>query len=514
MLFLVLLAAVASAARVTLENVAALPAGWTLNATADANDTLTVSLALKQPKLAELKRRLVSSRYSRRQIHDYRRPDRTAVDSVLRWLSAYGLEGRPSDGWVTFDITAHAARSLFDAELAWYSFNSLPPVLRTRRYSVPSFLDIDFVHPLAHFMPRRPAPSLESSDVLPSCATGTFPDCIRRLYNINYTATPPSPSRLGVAGFLEQYVNLTDVASFVDTYAPGLAYNLTVNGTNLEDSPGSEASLDVEYAVTLGYPADVVYYSTAGRGVELGSVTSDNEPYLEFLQALLALPDADLPHVLSISYADDEHTVPRPYALRVCDLFAQLAGRGVSVLAASGDGGASGNGQNCGLIPTFPASCPWVTAVGGVENEDGTAASFSSGGISNYFPRPAYQDAVVGRYTNFSGRAIPDISAIASGFQIYYGGGPSAVQGTSASTPVIAAMIALVNDARLRAGKPSLGWLNPLLYSAQVRRVLTDVTVGESTGCNSSGWAAGKGYDLVTGLGVPSDFGKLLQVLG
>jgi tripeptidyl-peptidase-1 len=127
-----------------------------------------------------------------------------------------------------------------------------------------------------------------------------------------------------------------------------------------------------------------------------------------------------------------------------------------------------------------------VTAIGATENEGPpvTAAYFSAGGFSNYFARPSWQDKVVYPYLtklvscndskiglfNQFGHAIPDISAVGSGFSIEYGGGGMVVQGTSASTPVVAAMIALINDARLRAEKPSLGWLNPLLYSVEVRK--------------------------------------------
>jgi len=583
-----------TAATVALEEVARLPRGWNLNSTAKDNDSITVFLAVKQPKLVELKTQLVrsgalrhrstASHYSRQQIREYRRPEGTAMDSILRWLDSQGISDRRTfDGWISFNITAQAARSLFDAELGWYTYNTFAPVLRTRRYTVPSRLKayIDFVYPLAHFMPpRRPQlqlkpPQQDPQSTQPSrpsgmldlpCATATFPECIRKLYNITYNATSPSPSRFGVAGFLEQYINYEDVYNFLEIYAPELTgldppYNFTVellnNGSNPQDPiwmAGLEASLDIQYAMTIGYPAEVIYYSTGGRGVKLdGSgaeipmTGSDNEPYLEFLQNLVIKPDSELPQVLSISYADDEQSVPQAYAARVCDLFAQLAARGVSVLSASGDGGAAGTNQNLcysndgsgrrALIPTFPASCPWVTAVGGTENEGPpvTAAEFSAGGFSNYFDRPTWQDAVVLPYLkkltsandtkiglfNTSGRAMPDVSAIASGFQIQYGGGGSVVQGTSASTPVVAAMIALINDSRLRAGKPSLGWLNPMLYSAQVRKVLSDITIGEGMGCSfgdgggpEEGWAAVEGYDCVTGLGVPSDFSRLLEVLG
>ncbi|KAK3290528.1 tripeptidyl-peptidase-like protein [Chaetomium fimeti] len=395
------------------------------------------------------------------------------------------------------------------------------------------------------------------------CLAATVPSCIKKLYNITYApdSNTPSPVRFGVAGFLEQYILHSDVDHFLDTFTPTLppTYNFTVellhNATNPQDSPsnaGMEASLDVQYAMSLGHPTNIIYYLTAGRGVKLDATTgialpvrhSDNEPFLEFLTSLLAKPDAEIPHVLSISYADDEVGVPRAYALRVCDLFAALAARGTTVLVATGDGGAAGTGQtdcvdrDTGMkrfVPTFPASCPYVTAVGATGNvaPPVAGAGFSSGGFSDFFGRPAWQDEVVKPYVkglvkandtraaliNHDGRAVPDISAIGSAFQIVMGGSMSQVLGTSASTPVVAAMVALVNDARMRAGKPSLGWLNPLLYSAKVKSVLRDVTVGDSAGCwfpdnsRSPGWSAGEGYDLVTGLGVVDDFNDFLEAL-
>jgi tripeptidyl-peptidase-1 len=80
-------------------------------------------------------------------------------------------------------------------------------------------------------------------------------------------------------------------------------------------------------------------------------------------------------------------------------------------------------------------------------------------------------------------------------------------------------MVALINDARMRAGKQSIGWLNPQLYSARVKSVLRDVTVGESAGCKhtdssrSPGWSATEGYDAVTGLGVVDDFNDFMAAL-
>lgn len=80
----------------------------------------------------------------------------------------------------------------------------------------------------------------------------------------------------------------------------------------------------------LTYPIVITAYSVGGRGrFDKSEFSADitNEPYLEWLQHVLAQPE--LPQVITTSYADEEQTVPYWYAKRVCDGFAQLGARGV-----------------------------------------------------------------------------------------------------------------------------------------------------------------------------------------
>jgi tripeptidyl-peptidase-1 len=77
------------------------------------------------------------------------------------------------------------------------------------------------------------------------------------------------------------------------------------------------------------------------------------------------------------------------------------------------------------FIPAFPASCPWVTTVGGTQGFEPEVAvqRFGSGaGFSNYFRAPLYQKETVNDYIdsldglydglyNKSGRAYPDVAA-------------------------------------------------------------------------------------------------------
>jgi len=72
---------------------------------------------------------------------------------------------------------------------------------------------------------------------------------------------------------------------------------------------------------------------------------NSNEPYVEFFDHLLKLEDSKLPHTLTTSYGEDEQSVPRAYAEKVCQMIAQLGARGVSVIFASGE-----------LVSMFPLS--------------------------------------------------------------------------------------------------------------------------------------------------------------
>ncbi|KAI1775809.1 subtilisin-like protein [Hypoxylon cercidicola] len=563
------------------------PTGWSYEKVARAEEPINLSIVLRQPRISELKARLdqisdpLSAEYghhlTKDEVKAYQVPDQRSLDAVYSWLRSNGFTNFTTrNSMVTVSSTVAEVNRVLGTTLGHYSFQGSSSVLRAESYLLPQVLDgnIEFIYPISNFMPPpqsrlKSLPARKSSTMLASvdedqpCPAGVTPACLKALYNVTYAdaaAATKSSVRFGIAGFLEQWIKYTDVAEFLGRYSPelgGLNYNFTVatlnNGTNPQpESPktraGLEASLDVEYAMALAYPSNITYYSTGGRGEKVDnggnlvpSNRSDNEPYLEFLQYLLDLSDEEIPHVVSISYADDEQSVPAPYATRVCDLFALVSARGVTVLSGSGDGGASGVGQNeCYsndgekrkmFLPTFPASCPYVTVVGATGNTlPFEGAEFSTGGFSNYFARPEWQKGVVDEYIaaingshkglyNESGRAFPDISATGTNYVIQVGGYETEVRGTSASTPVVAALVSLINDSRMKSGKNSTGWLNPALYSQSVREALEDVVTGVSQSCvfgeeREPGWESIHGYDCVTGLGSVGDFRRLLKVLG
>ncbi|KAI0306132.1 subtilisin-like protein [Multifurca ochricompacta] len=374
----------------------------------------------------------------------------------------------------------------------------------------------------------------EAAKVPSSCASTITPSCLRALYNTSsYTpAAPAGTNLLGIAGYLEQYASQADLTTFLKKFRSDAARAtfqvVQVNGGgNDQSNPGGEANLDIQFAEGISYPTPNIYYSTGGSPPytpDVNTNSNTNEPYLDWLNFILN--QTTIPQVISTSYGDDEQTVPRDYALSVCNLFAKLGARGVSLLFSSGDFGVGGGScqTNDGtakeqFLPTFPASCPWVTTVGGTTSVNPeVAASLSTGGFSNYFARPDYQDSTVSHYLsnlgsqysglyNASGRGFPDISAQAQNFQVIVGGSVQPTDGTSCSSPTAAAVISLLNDYLISHGKSPLGFLNPWLYSKGVAG-LNDITSGSNPGCGTNGFSAVTGWDPVTGLGTP-DFGKL-----
>ena len=111
---------------------------------------------------------------------------------------------------------------------------------------------------------------------------------------------------------------------------------------------------------------------------------------------------------------------------------------------------------------------------------------------------------------NSSGRAYPDIAAIAAKVQVVSGGRRKSVFGTSSSAPIFAGMVAKLNNERLQAGKSPVGFINPVLY--QQAKALNDIVLGHNSGCGvREAFRAAEGWDAVTGLGSP-DYERLRNV--
>lgn len=571
-----------------------IPRGWHSLGPADQDSIITLKVALTTPREALLSAATeisdpTSDRYGKhidvRELAELTSQSDEALRSVESWLQDHDVQiltQARKTSEVAFRTTVGSAAALLNTQFNIYEHvpagelqmqspdqvDRSRTIIATDSYSLPSDIveHVDFIYPTIHFfrpkVPKSHQSQLEKRQRPPpgplNCTNSLCPDAIATKYNIDYH--PPnneSGSRIAVTAFTNHFPNFPDWTTFLSNYSTDpekrIPYYEIVsfdNGTETYVQASDlwpEPLLDLDYTTAFTGPLDLIFTTTGGFGVMLDQPGNkpdpqpDNEPYLEFMQAYLALDNP--PQVISISYSDDEQSVPEKYARRACDLFAQAAARGISIIDASGDGGAGGtleqDNQCLGpdgkhtFIPSFPATCPWVTAVGATASYGGVS-SYSGGGFSRYFAQPAWQQQQVTHYLgeltgalstannsqsnlyNASGRAIPDVSLIGDNYFVPPTGIP--IKGTSASTPVFAAMVALLNDLRLRAGKPVLGFLNPILYQDSFASVFRDVADGsETVGCADAqdnfflfGWPALAGWDAATGLGEP-DFAKLRE---
>ncbi|KAF8645563.1 hypothetical protein AX16_007736 [Volvariella volvacea WC 439] len=244
-------------------------------------------------------------------------------------------------------------------------------------------------------------------------------------------------------------------------------------------------------------------------------------------------------NVIATSYGYNEVDLTYSYVRRQCNEYAKLGLMGITFLYASGDFGVAGHGNLClredgmqtkdGTIfsPSFPATCPYVTSIGATQiNPDHSVTDresacertiYSGGGFSNYFDAPAYQGKVVEKYVkeygpkyegtkwNASGRSrgFPDLAANGADYAVAVNGTFMSVYGTSASTPVIGAILTMINDARITLGKSPIGFINPAIYSTKFKGAFNDIVSGKNPGCGTDGFSAAPGWDPVTGLGTP-----------
>ena len=345
---------------------------------------------------------------------------------------------------------------------------------------------------------------------------GINPKILRQRYNLTdkHVGSHPNNSQSSVQ-FLEEYISSDDLKQFMDTFVGDSFAHRTAWDKLIGPNPNEseiEAVLDTEYIMSMGANISTWLWNTPGRH-------ETEEPFLQWLQDLASTENAPLVH--TVSYGDKEPGLSVPYMKRVNIEFIKTGLRGMSIFFASGDTGA--DCKNGTYQPEFPTSSPYVTSVGGTgftipnKMSGEHAQDFSGGGFSNVFSQPAYQQKAVENYLaspsappkdlyNTTGRAYPDVAALCINYSIVIRGTIfSGANGTSASTPTFAGIISMVNEHRLQANKPPMGFLNPFIYKHP--NIFYDVT----TGCNfaskkpyKNGFCAVPGFDPVTGFGTPN----------
>ncbi|EUC41060.1 hypothetical protein COCMIDRAFT_107145 [Bipolaris oryzae ATCC 44560] len=573
------------------------PRGWTRLDRAHGGKTIQLQIGLKQGRFDELDRHLQEvsdpdhARYghhlSADEVDKLVAPSSETYDLVHEWLRENGVSTdnmaySSAKDWIIVHVPIEMAESLLDTEYHTYKHKDGSLVARTTSWSLPRHLHdhIDTVQPTTSFfrgaaneatyineVAEVPESYKTPSDASISAVcnvTSVTPECFQTLYKTKWYQTKASDKNsVGFTNYLGEIPIRPDTKLFLEKYQPkavSQAYGfkaITIDNGPAQDGPltanqsasgiSREANLDVQAIAGISYKTPITSFSTGGSppfNPDINTPTNTNEPYLVWVNWLLN--QRSIPRIISTSYGDDEQTIPRSYAERVCRQFAQVGARGTTLFFSSGDHGVGGtntcftnDGKNTAqFLPSFPASCPYVTAVGATMNFEpeesayrpsrNTSAGFrdlysSGAGFSNYFARPSYQDGVVSKYVkglgntyeglyNKTGRGYPDLSAQGLYFAYFWNGTEGTISGTSASCPLTSGIFSLVNDALIASGKPALGFLNPWLYKKGYKG-LTDIKKGFSYGCNVQGFPVTEGWDPVTGFGTP-DFPKLLKLAG
>eukprot|EP01091_Cochliopodium_minus_P008042 TRINITY_DN1793_c0_g1_i1.p1 TRINITY_DN1793_c0_g1~~TRINITY_DN1793_c0_g1_i1.p1 ORF type:complete len:751 (-),score=152.81 TRINITY_DN1793_c0_g1_i1:132-2357(-) len=340
----------------------------------------------------------------------------------------------------------------------------------------------------------------------------------------------------------------------------------------VQSGGSGESTLDIQYITTIGAGVPTYYITADGWVYDMANTlfTMNNPPLVVslsygWMEAQTCEADVTNANCTGI---DAQQYVERANQelMKLAGLGISV------LVAAQDEGAPSYNNQNCQLEktypvwPVYPASSQWVTTVSStsfaskkpktenkVEAEEpkictskyygykcsplvtGGAEFFTmannsyytwtgGSGFANYTSRPVWQDSQVTRwldpstdktwpipptvYFNPNNRAYPDVVACGDRILIIMGGNICVSAGTSASTPIFAGIVSLLNDARLNANKKPLGFLNPLFYQMQTNNTNTfhDITVGTSAWSTSPrackyGYGCSSGWDAASGLG-------------
>jgi subtilase family serine protease len=479
-------------------------------------------------------------------------PSAATVNATKSWLKSQGFtigEVPANNKYVTATGTVGQAAKAFSTSFANYKFhgkvlrsNSTPLVIPNSLTGVDAVVGLDQSGTLTE---SHSSPPAVFNNAQP-CSTYWGEKTVANTPTPDDTVLPSSPSAFapcgyagaqlqgayGMAGAISSGNDGSGVTvAIVDAYASTTmladaneyseAHGLpTLNGLYSEHvAPGTkqrpqnpkqdpegwsgEQTLDVEAVHTMAPGAKILYVGSPNNYQDMGSA----------LNWIISRHAAD---IVTNSYGFAGEALPPGYIKPQNDMFVQAAATGISLFFSSGDDGDETFGDSSASpTPDWPASSPWVTAVGGTSlgvNSDnqrqfelgwqteksvldggswGTPAYLygAGGGTSRIFAQPSYQAGVVpGSISQTYGptamRAVPDVAALGdptTGMRVgqtqTWPDGHTAyseyrIGGTSLASPLYAGMFALATQ---RAGH-GLGFANPLLYATAGTSANVDIT--------------------------------------
>ncbi|MEI7035998.1 protease pro-enzyme activation domain-containing protein [Fulvimonas yonginensis] len=262
---------------------------------------------------------------------------------------------------------------------------------------------------------------------------------------------------------------------------------INTNGTSSDTSGLGEWNLDSQDIVGAagGQVGKITFYniptlSNANLTADINRIVSDNQA-----------------KIINVSLGECETYTQQDGSAAADDqAFQQATAQGQTFSVSSGDSGADECGDG-GITPSYPASSPYVVAVGGTTlNTSGTSWTGETvwngtgGSPSTFEAKPSWQGTVV----SGTKRGVPDIAFDAdpnSGALVIVNGGTQQIGGTSLAAPIFSGIWARM----LAAKGTSLGFAAPLIYQLP-STAFHDVTSG-----SNGGESATAGWDYTTGFG-------------
>jgi subtilase family serine protease len=471
------------------------------------------------------------------------------LDRIQSWLESHGLtiENIPAArSMILFRGSSSQVAETFNTSFHHYLFQGQIHIANASEISIPAALSevVAGVSTLHDFR-RSSMHSSIQSELDPEYSSGNThylsPADFATIYNLTplySSGIDGTGQTIAVVGRSD--INLADVTNFRKTLGlPANNPTIVVNGANpgiTSTNEQGEATLDTEWSGAVAPKATiklVVSSSTATTdGVDLSAQYIVNN---------------NLAPVMTTSFGSCEANMSAAENAFYNSLWKQAASQGITVLVSSGDSGAAG----CDVSSADKAtqgkgvnglcSTPYSTCVGGTEfvegtnpalywssttnpttwesalsyipesawNESGSVSGGSelwstSGGASILYAKPIWQTGT--GVPNDKMRDVPDISLTAAahdGYIVAMNGGLYVFRGTSAASPSMAGVLALVAD---KYGS-RLGNVNPILYllsnsqTSTSASVFHDVTAGSNSVPGLIGFTAQRGYDRATGLG-------------
>jgi subtilase family serine protease len=506
----------------------------------DASGAAALARSVSDPRSSSYRKYVTPAQFRSRFA-----PSASQVQSVRGWLEQQGFDVTYTPGnnhYVAAEGTVAQAESAFDATLKTYAVDGKRVRAPSADVSVPSSLagavtgvvglddSAAFIGPQTLADGKAPpsegfrnAPPLSDywaqllspyafpagfTDVdlpsVPWTVPGYTPQQLKSAYRIPTTLDGRGQTVAIIDAYASptilQDVNTWSTRRGLPTMSPSQLVQVVAPGTyrrpqNPSQDPQGwygEETLDVEAVHGMAPAAKIVYVGAPNN-------------YQDLDAAMNHVVDRHLADIVTNSYGWNGEFLPPGFIKPFNDTLIQAAAEGIGVYFSSGDSG--DETSTLGVASTdFPASSPWVTAVGGTSlgvGADGsrvldtgwgtsdyscdtqtlacTRAGWlygSGGGVSRVFAEPSYQaDAGL----RLAGRGVPDVAAVGDPQTGYLVGQTQTfpdgayydefrLGGTSLSSPLFAGIIAL---AQQQAGR-SFGFANPLLYANRAK--LYDVT--------------------------------------